>query len=187
MRSSAIIISAILSAALLMVHAVTAKGGTLMAFTISSPDFNDGEAIPKMHTCEGDDMSPELRWKDEPAGTRSYVLIVDDPDAPGGTFTHWVVYDIPATVHEITRGMGNVSENMDISETIKEGKSGFGHPEYGGPCPPKGHGRHRYYFTLKALDTESLGLPPGAPRTEVELAIQGHVLGEAKTMGVFER
>lgn len=176
-----------MTALLLMPATSYTKGGKNMSFRISSPDFNDGEQIPKLHGCEKDDMSPELRWEGEPAATKSYVLIMDDPDAPGGTFTHWVVYDIPASVNYLLRGMGNVAENMDISETIKEGLNDFGRSEYGGPCPPKGHGRHRYYFNLRALDIESLGLPPAASRNDVEIATQGHVLGETKYMGVYER
>lgn len=158
-----------------------------MAFKITSPDFNDGEEVPRLHSCDGDDISPELIWEGEPEGTRSYVLVVDDPDAPRGTFTHWVVYDLPTGVRALSRGMGNVDENMDISETIKEGLNDFDRPEYGGPCPPKGHGRHRYFFTLKALDIPTLGLPPDASRSDVEIATQGHVLGTAQLMGVYER
>lgn len=160
------------------------KGGSEMAFTLNSPDFTEGEEIPRMFTCEGDDMSPELRWESPPEGTKSFVLIADDPDAPMGTFTHWVLYDIPGGVKRLEQGLGN---DPDLTGTLKHGKTDFGKEGYGGPCPPKGHGRHRYYFTVKALDVETLGIAHGASRKEVEESFEGHVLGEAGIMGTYER
>jgi len=186
LRTSGVLV-ALIAFIILFCGVSDGKGGSTVAFTITSEDFNDGEVVPRLHSCDGEDISPGLSWEGEPEGTKSFVLIMDDPDAPGGTFTHWVVYDMPAGVHNLSRGMGNVAENMDISETIKEGMNDFGRPEYGGPCPPKGHGRHRYFFTITALDIPSLGLPPDASRADVEIAMQGHVLAEAKLMGVYER
>lgn len=147
-------------------------------FTLTSPDFAHGEMIPQRFTGEGEDVSPELRWIHAPEGTRSFALIVDDPDAPDGVFTHWVLFDIPAEAKLIPSG----SAKMGIG-----GRNDFQHDHYGGPMPPVNHGPHRYYFKLYALDVESLDLQPGAKRAEVEQAMNGHVLGQANLMGRFER
>lgn len=155
-----------------------------MAFNISSPDFRNGELIPKRFSCEGDDMSPELSWNDPPEGTKSYALIVEDPDAPAGTFIHWVVYDLPPEFHRLYRGMGNDGVPQD---GIKQGSTDFGHTGYGGPCPPKGHGQHRYEFILRALDLKTLGLSEGAEKSEVERAMKGHILGETRITGLYRR
>lgn len=163
----------------------SANGGEKkMSFTIKSRDFTDGGELPKRFTCEGEDLSPELAWNGAPSGVKSFALIVDDPDAPIGTFTHWVVYDIPASFKRLGRGAGNEALPKD---GMKYGHTDFGRMGYGGPCPPKGHGRHRYYFRLTALDVATLGLPAGASRNEVLGAMKGHALAEASTMGVFER
>lgn len=161
-----------------------ATGGDTMSFVVKSPDFQEGSAIPRTFTCEGEDTSPELLWEDPPPGTKSLSLIVEDPDAPMGTFIHWVVYDIPASVNGLKRGAGNDST---LPHGAKHGSTGFGANKYGGPCPPKGHGRHRYNFILRALDTDTLELRTGASKTEVERAMRGHVLAEAKTTGVYQR
>jgi len=149
---------------------------------LESPAFKEGGVIPSKYTCKGPDLSPPLRWSGLPSKTKSLVLIMDDPDAPGGTFTHWVVYDIPPT-------MGGLQENFPkVGEFkgIKQGTNDFGSVGYGGPCPPKKHGFHRYFFKLYAVDIESLNLPPGAPREEVERRMKGHVLGEASLMGRYK-
>ncbi len=163
----------------------TASGGYAMAFSITSPDFDEGSTIPVLHTCEGSDLSPELVWEEVPEGTRSFMLIVDDPDAPSGTFTHWVVFDIPAAQTRLARGM----RSLDVAsiEAIREGLNGFGRTGYGGPCPPRGHGPHRYIFRISALDVESIGLPRGARKAAVEAAASPHVLATATTTGTFER
>lgn len=155
-----------------------------MGFSLKSHDFNDGETLNKRYSCEGDGMSPDLEWDGPPQGTRSYALIVEDPDAPGGVFTHWVVFDMPATFKHLDRGMGN---DQDLKDGIKQGTTDFGHTGYGGPCPPRGHGRHRYNFVIKALDIPMLGLTDGAEKADVLKAIKGHVLGESRITGVFER
>ncbi len=161
-----------------------ANGGEKMGFRIKSPDFTEGHSIPKKFTCDGEDLSPEVSWEDAPAGTKSFALIVEDPDAPMGTFTHWVVYDLPASTRKLNRGDGNKA----VSEGgLKNGHTDFGRMGYGGPCPPKGHGRHRYYFKLIALDVDTLGLPSGASKNEVLMAMKDHVLAEATTMGVYQR
>jgi Raf kinase inhibitor-like YbhB/YbcL family protein len=147
-------------------------------FTLTSPTFPNGGHIPASQTCDGDDLSPELNWMHPPDGTRSFVLIVDDPDAPQGTFTHWIQFDIPASM----RALPGRQPAAGLS-----GKNDFQHDGYKGPCPPPNHGVHRYYFTLYAVDLDSLGLKGGARREEVEHAMQGHVLGHAELMGLYER
>ena len=122
----------------------------------------------------------EGRWTGEPPETRSLALILDDPDAPGGVWNHWLLYDLPPTVRSLAQG-------------YKPGKLGqcatndFGRRGYGGPCPPKGHGPHRYFFKLYALSVASLALPAGARRAEIDKALSGHILAEARYMGRYER
>jgi Raf kinase inhibitor-like YbhB/YbcL family protein len=151
-----------------------------MAFKILSGAFPEGTAIPKLHTCEGADLSPALEWSGEPPHTKSFVLIMDDPDAPAGTWNHWLLWNIPRTVHELPPGFkpGQVGES---------GTNDFGKLGYGGPCPPKGHGPHRYYFRLLAIDTETLGLRAGAKRIDLDYALDNHVLDQALYMGRYER
>jgi Raf kinase inhibitor-like YbhB/YbcL family protein len=134
--------------------------------------------IPVKFTCEGADVSPELRWSDIPANTHSFALIVDDPDAPVGTFTHWVLLDIPSDRISLAEGE---------SKTGVAGKNDFGRAEYGGPCPPRGHGPHRYIFTLYALDVSSLKLKAGSARQQAETALHGHILAQAQYTGRYER
>jgi Raf kinase inhibitor-like YbhB/YbcL family protein len=160
------------------------KGGVSMDFTIKSPTFNQGDTIPRENSCEGADSSPSLVWEGVPAGTKSFSLIVEDPDAPMGTFIHWVIYDIPGPLSELAAGLSTAPA---IDKGIKQGRNDFGRTGYGGPCPPKGHGRHRYFFILRALDVAELGLPSGATKKEVEKAMDGHQIGEARLMGVYER
>ncbi len=155
-----------------------------MGFRIESPDFRDSESIPKKFSCDGEDISPGLVWADPPEGTKSFVLTVEDPDAPMGTFIHWVVYDIPASVRELKTGAGSKDTSFN---GIREGRTDFGHAHYGGPCPPKGHGRHRYSFILRALDIPKLDLPPAPKKSVVDKAVKGHVLAEARVMGVYQR
>lgn len=147
-----------------------------MAFRISSPAFADGADIPLRHTCDGDNRSPRLTWTDVPDGTRSFALIVDDPDAPGGTFTHWVLYDIRPDVRELGQG-GAIGTS---------GRNGFGKTGYGGPCPPHGDPPHRYRFTLHALDVPSLAVR-ARTREDVAAAMHGHVLGTAELVGRYHR
>jgi Raf kinase inhibitor-like YbhB/YbcL family protein len=150
-----------------------------VAFTLSSPSFAEGEAIPVKHTCDGENSAPPLRWEGQPAA-QSFVLIVDDPDAPGGTFTHWVLFDIPGSQRELPEGLSNVGAlgTPGMNDFLKVG--------YGGPCPPPG-APHRYVFTLSALDVATLNLPAEASRKQVEQAAQGHVLGQAKLIGRYQR
>jgi len=153
------------------------EGGAAVNFALSSTAFADGNAIPVKYTCDGENASPPLRW-DGPPQAQSFVLIVDDPDAPGGTFTHWVLYDIPGSQRDLPEGSPSVGT---------PGLNDFSKASYGGPCPPRGNGPHRYFFTLYALDIPSLTISAGRPRQEIERAIQGHTLGQAKLMGRYER
>lgn len=155
-----------------------------MAFNIVSPDFRDSDAIPKRFSCDGENLSPEIQWDGPPPAVKSFVLIVEDPDAPSGTFTHWVVYDIPPALSKLPGGIGN---NAVIQGGIKQGYTDFGRKGYGGPCPPRGHGTHRYNFILSALDIPGLGLADGAKKSEVERAMKGHVLGTTRMTGKYGR
>jgi len=151
-----------------------------MALEIRSPAFPNGGTIPKLHTCEGADVSPALEWSGEPPETKSFALIVDDPDAPVGTWNLWLLSDIPASVPALAQGLKPGSVGLS-------GTNDFGRPGYGGPCPPKGHGPHRYYFRLYALDVPSLGLGPGVKRAQLDRALRGHILAQAEYMGRYER
>jgi hypothetical protein len=145
-------------------------------FKLSSPAFQDSGLIPQKFTCQGDNVSPELSWSEAPANTKSFALIMDDPDAPGGTFTHWVLFDIPADQKQLAEGTGPIGVG---------GNNGLNQTGYMGPCPPSGI--HRYYFRLYALDVPSLNLKEAASRSEVEAALNDHIIGVADTMGRYEQ
>ena len=152
------------------------------ALTISSPAFTDGGNIPSKFTCDAGQTSPSpaLVWKDAPAGTKSFALVMDDPDVtqmPGG-FVHWVLFDIPATTTSLPEGFQAGSVGVS-------GNSGFRRQGYGGPCPPSGS--HHYHFMLSALDVPTLGLQAGASKADVEKAMEGHVVGKAETVGLYQR
>ena len=151
-----------------------------MAFKLFSSAFSEGGWIPELHTCQRADVSPPLEWMGEPPETRSYTLIVDDPDAPGGVWTHWLLYDIPPQTHNLAQGCRAGGLGLD-------GTNDFGKQGYGGPCPPRGHGPHRYFFKLYALDLQTLGLPAGVKAGDLARALKGHILAEARYMGRFER
>jgi len=151
-----------------------------MAFTLTSSAFAEGETIPKKYTCDGDDTSPELAWNGAPAETHSFALIVHDPDAPKGDFTHWLLWNIPGSAGKLTEGAGGASAGV-------AGTNDFGKVSYGGPCPPPGHGAHRYLFELYALDVERLELSHDARRADVEEAVKGHVLAQSQRTGRYER
>ncbi len=149
--------------------------------TLESTAVSEGDTVPTEYTCDGEDTSPDLSWSDIPEGTESFALIMDDPDAPSGTFTHWLVFDIPSSTT-------NLQENFPEKLTInaKEGLNDFSESGYGGPCPPEGQ-NHRYIFTLYALDLETLGLAEGASRAEIEAAMLGHVIGRATLTAMYGR
>ena len=142
---------------------------------IASSAFQEAASIPSKFTCDGPDASPPLRISDVPSGAKSLVLIVDDPDAPGGLFTHWIVWNIPPQTVSIAEGS---------SPKAVQGTNDFGKSGYGGPCPPAG--THRYYFRIFALDRE-LDLPFGARRAQIDAAIKGHVIAQGELMGRYSR
>ena len=147
-------------------------------FSLSSPAFVAGGDIPRQFTCDGEGIPPHLIWTGAPDGTRSFVLIVDDPDAPRGTFTHWVVFDIPCDRGDLPSGARSDAVGVP-------GRNSRGEIGYMGPCPPSG--AHRYFFRLSALDVETLGLIAGASRNQVEEAMRAHVIGAAELMGRYNR
>jgi Raf kinase inhibitor-like YbhB/YbcL family protein len=153
-----------------------------MAFRISSTSFENGADIPRKFTCDGADVSPELLWVEPPAGTLSFTLIADDPDAPSGTWTHWVLFDLPVNVTSLAEGVTKVDE---LPGGERQGRNDFRKIGYNGPCPPPG-APHRYFFRLYALQGK-LNLKPGASRQEVEQAMQGQVLGQAEWTGKYRR
>jgi Raf kinase inhibitor-like YbhB/YbcL family protein len=151
-----------------------------MAFKIRSLAFDEGAAIPRRHTCDGENLSPALEWSGAPPNTKSFALICDDPDAPVGTWNHWLLWDMAAS-------LTGLPEGFRAGRAGTSGVNDFGNPGYGGPCPPRGHGPHRYYFKLFAMDVEKLGLKEGAKRAELDRALRGHIVGETWAMGRYER
>jgi len=148
---------------------------------LKSNAFSPEEMIPSKYSCDGEDVSPRLSWGEIPNGTQSLALIADDPDAPGGTFVHWVLYNLPPDTHQLPE---NVPAKTEQVSGALQGKNNFGNLGYGGPCPPGG--THRYFFKLYALD-QMLDLKAGATKAEVEAAMEGHVLAEAHLMGRYSR
>ncbi|MFW5829694.1 MAG: YbhB/YbcL family Raf kinase inhibitor-like protein [Planctomycetota bacterium] len=151
-----------------------------MSLHLESPAFTPGEHLPQhyAHAPVGDDISPPLRWSKAPEGTRSFALICDDPDAPmEQPFVHWLLYGIPPQEQRLTEGDG---------PRFKQGRNDFDQLGWGGPLPPEGHGVHRYYFRLFALDTE-IDLGNGASKDELMAAMEGHIIDKAETVGCFER
>ena len=152
-----------------------------MTFTLVSAAFNEGGEIPARFTCDGEDLSPPLSWSNLPPGTKSLVLVVDDPDAPGGTWDHWVLFDLPSDLSGLAEAAGNLSSP---AEGGVHGINGWGRQSYGGPCPPSGE--HRYFFRLYALDS-TLGLEPGSGKATVLAAAENHLIEEAGLMGRYSR
>jgi hypothetical protein len=153
------------------------ENATLAKLSLTSGAFQEGQQIPPEHSCDGANQSPPLQWGEPPAGTKSFALVVDDPDARSGTFRHWGAFDIPAS----TRGIG---PGQSVGT---QAVNDFGKPGYGGPCPPKGHGPHHYHFKLFALDVDKLGLGPSASIADLETAANQHALGKAELIGTYER
>ena len=153
-----------------------------MALNVSSSAFEEGSRIPIKYSCQGEDVSPALRWDKPPRGTQSFALIMDDPDAPGGIFTHWVLFNIPSATRQLPEA---VSTTTQLSDGSLQGKNDFGKIGYGGPCPPPGHA-HRYQFTIYGLD-RMLDLKTGAPRKQVLEAMMGHILGQGRLTGSYQR
>ncbi|MHC4178948.1 MAG: YbhB/YbcL family Raf kinase inhibitor-like protein [Planctomycetota bacterium] len=153
---------------------------------LTSTAFSEGQPIPRKYTGEGADASPPLSWSTLPEGTQQLALICDDPDAPRGTWVHWVVYGIPAAVTELPENFSKTEWRESKFKDVIEGENSFGDTGYGGPMPPSGDGKHRYFFKLYALDSE-LALEPGLDKQSLEEAIKGHVLGKGELMGTYER
>ena len=154
-----------------------------MALALTSLAFGQGERIPKKYTADGENISPPLRWSGTPDETGSFVLLCNDPDAPGGIFRHWAVYDIPADRLELKEGHGPET----LRDGLKQAINDFDRPGYSGPCPPEGDGAHRYHFRLMALSEPSLPLGPHASCEEVEAAAARHVCAETELVGLYER
>ncbi len=162
--------------------ATAGRGATSTAFELRTASFKPGGDIPKKFTCEGLDTSPSLTWTEPPAGTQSFALIADDPDAPAGTWVHWVVYDLPASARQLPEGMRKVEE---LAGGGRQGSNDFGKIGYGGPCPPPGK-PHRYFFRLYALD-KRLNLKAGATKQDAEQAMKGHILAQTELVGRYRR
>lgn len=157
-------------------------GGGEMVLSVSSTAFQDGDRIPSKYTCQGQDISPLLAWGELPVGVQSLALIMDDPDAPGGVFTHWVIFNIPSDSRELLEA---VSTQAELPSGALQGKNDFGRIGHGGPCPPPGS-PHRYQFTLYALD-RPLDLKAGASKKQVLDAMQGHILARGQLIGTYQR
>ncbi|MGH2625813.1 MAG: YbhB/YbcL family Raf kinase inhibitor-like protein [Anaerolineales bacterium] len=152
-----------------------------MTLTLTTTAFPAGGKIPRRYTCDGEDISPPLEWRDPPEGTKSFVLIMDDPDAPRGTWLHWVLFDLPASASSIAQA---VPAKPKPETGGSHAKNSWGRSDYGGPCPPSG--THRYFFHLYALNAP-LSLAAGASLDRVWRAMEGRILGEAELMGTYAR
>ena len=152
------------------------------AMQVKSKLISPGGEFPKRETCDGQNTSPQLAWSGAPPATKSFAMILDDPDAPGGAFTHWIVWNIPAGTHELPE---NLPKTAELADGARQGRNDFGQVGYGGPCPPPGK-PHRYFFRLFALDNAP-AVKPGAGRGELERALQGHILACGELMGRYAR
>ncbi len=152
-----------------------------MSLVLSSPEFQDGQPIPTRYTCDGENISVPLQWSDAPANSRTFALIVDDPDAPSGTYTHWVLYNMPATVHSLAE---HVSTQATLADGSMNGMNSARKSGYTGPCPPGG--THHYHFKLYALDA-TLTLKPGATKDQLSSAMQGHIVAQTELIGTYRR
>lgn len=157
--------------------AAAVDNAALTKLQLTSDDFRDGQSIPARHTCDGAGETPVIRWSEPPAGTKSFALVIDDPDAPSGIFRHWGVFDIPPSARSIGGG-----ERIGT-----EVGNDFGKPGYGGPCPPKGNGPHHYRFKLFALDVGRLGLEAQSHISDVEREAMKHALARGELVGTYER
>ena len=148
---------------------------------IISSGFDDGAMIPKKYTCDDIDISPPLKWSKVPDGTKTFAIICDDPDAPMVTWVHWVIYNLPANINELSEEVPSLEI---LPNGAKQGRNDFGKIGYGGPCPPGG--THRYYFKIYALDDE-LMVEAGITKSELLKAMEGHILSEGQLMGRYKR
>jgi len=152
-----------------------------MGIKIESSAFKEGGMIPVKYTCDGEDVSPPLKWGDLPTGTKSIALICDDPDAPVGTWVHWVLYNLPPNDRALPE---NIPPKKTLENGAVHGTNDFKRPGYGGPCPPGG--THRYFFKIYALD-KTIGLAPGAGKAQLLKAMEGHILDSGELMGKYKR
>lgn len=159
----------------------TTKGGDRMTLKLTSAAFEEGGMIPSRYTCDGENVSPPLSWSGVPETAKTLALVADDPDAPRGTWVHWVVYRIPATEKGLPE---NVPAREALDDGTRQGHNDFKNTGYGGPCPPSG--AHRYFFKLYALDVEP-DLPPGVSKEQLLKASEGHVVAEGQLMGRYQR
>jgi Raf kinase inhibitor-like YbhB/YbcL family protein len=150
-----------------------------MSFGLHSPAFQNGGAIPERYARDGANLSPPLRWTDPPAQTKSFMLVMEDPDAPRGVFRHWAIHGINPQQTELREGIGMDGRRQAVND--------FGRPGYDGPQPPRGHGVHHYHFKLWALDVANLDAPPDASVEQTSNAARPHVVGQAELVGLFER
>ena len=176
---------ALMLAAFLATSRADGKKATMAGFKLSSTSFRHNQPVPAKFTCEGQDVSPALKWENAPAGTKSFALICDDPDAPAGTWVHWVIWGIPATAT-------GLPENVAKTESVPalgaaQGENSWPRLGYSGPCPPPGHGVHHYHFKVYALDMEKPALQPRATKQQLEEGMRGHVLAMAELVGTYQR
>ena len=167
---------------LLLTGCIAKENKYMEKISIQAEGFNEGDMIPDEFTCKGRDISPSISWKGIPAGTQSITLIMDDPDAPGGTFVHWVIYNIPSQTWNLPKGM---PQDKTLADGSMQGMTDFGQPGYGGPWPSSGK-THRYFFKVYALDMK-INLPAQASKNQVESAMKGHILAEGALMGTYRR
>lgn len=150
---------------------------------LSSSAFSEGGVIPRRFTCDGENLSPPLHWSEAPPGTRSFVLLCDDPDAPAGVWRHWAVYDIPADGTDLAEGAGRRGDGKGLRQAVND----FGEAAYGGPCPPHGHGRHHYRFRLLALSIDRLVVSAGASCVDVERQAHKNLIAESVLVATYQR
>ena len=154
-----------------------------MSLALTSEAFTNGQSIPAKYACTGRNISPALAWNEPPSGTQSFALVMDDPDAPGGAWVHWVLFNIPAEARSLQEDLPVTGKNVD-PKALFVGKNSSGNTRYDGPCPPSG--THRYYFKLYALDT-TISLLPGATQEQVRKEMEGHILAQGELMGTFSK
>ncbi|HEY1730180.1 MAG TPA: YbhB/YbcL family Raf kinase inhibitor-like protein [Terriglobales bacterium] len=159
-----------------------AKREPTAGFTLTTSTFAPGAAIPDRHTCKGEDLSPTMQWREAPAKTVVFAIVMDDPDAPSGVWVHWVLWNVPRETTSLREG---ISKNDQLEDGSQQGRNSFGKIGYNGPCPPPGQ-THRYFFRLYALNVK-LGLSADADRAQLDTAMKGHVLAQTEYMGTFHR
>jgi|SRR6185312_6961355 len=155
-----------------------------MTFQLTSPAFQNRSTVPARYTCSGEDLSPPFEWTEPPAGTQSFALVCEDPDAPGGTFHHWAAFDIPGDWRTLPEGLAPADQQVS---GLRQATNDFGRSGYGGPCPPRGHGVHHYHFRLLALGVPRLDVAGRTTCARVAALARGHALGSAELIGLFQR